>query len=152
MATLTAILRGYAMQIKRNRAVSNAAKINLGIGVYDFAATPVTAPTTFPLINIIAATPRQHEIRFADSDTPDKKTKPAGALGLQFFCAVGDAGAGAPADPLASRFQAFVTRQPYRMDFAAADVGKTAYYFARWQTATGLVGPWSQVASMTVAG
>jgi hypothetical protein len=147
--TLTAILRGYAMQIKSNRAVTDAAKINLGIGVYDFSPTPVPAPATFPLINIVAATPRQHEIRFADSATPDKKSKPTGALGLQFFCSVGEV---PPADPLTSRFQAFVTKQPYMMDFEAADVGKTAFYYARWQTRTGQVGPWSQVASMTVAG
>src|SRR5512141_2322551 len=38
---LVAILRGYAMQIKNNRAVSNADKINLGIGVYDGNKAPV---------------------------------------------------------------------------------------------------------------
>ena len=149
---LTALLRGYAMLIKSNRAVSDEAKINLGIGVYDTVRSRVLAPATFPVIQILGATPRQHELRFTDSGDADKKGKPAGAQGLQLFCHVGEGSAGAPADPLASRFQSLVTRSTMRMTFAPADVSKTAYYYARWYTASGLTGPWSLVASMTVAG
>jgi hypothetical protein len=30
-------------------------------------------------------------------------------------------------------------------------VGKTAYYYGKWVTQTGLEGPWSAAASMTIA-
>ena len=42
------------------------------------------------------------------------------------------------------------TRLSAKVNFAAADVGKTAYYFARWQTARGLVGPLNTVISKTI--
>ena len=148
---LVAILRGYAMQIKNNRAVSNADKINLGIGVYDGNKAPVPVPATFPLLNLVAAIPLQHELRFSDSDTPDRSAKPAGAIGMQLVCHIGTT-APAPEDRLASPLQYFITRQPVKISFQPADLGKTAYYFARWQTARGLYSPWSQMVSMTIGG
>ena len=150
--TLTEVLRGYAIQIKSNRELTDQAKINLGIGVYDFTHTPIPAPSTRPLVEVVKVDVRRHELRFADSTTPDKKAKPTGVLGLQLFYHVGEASAGAPTDPLASRFHAFITRSTLKLDFSAADAGKTAWYYARWQTATGLTGPWSVVISMPIVG
>jgi hypothetical protein len=155
-STVIAIVRGYAMMIKTNRAVMDEAKTNLGIGVYDFQRTAVPAPISFPVLKLMGATPLRHELRWNDSGAPDSKARPAGVVGLQLFCQVGDTPGGSPGappnDPLASRFRCFTTKQPYRMELAAADEGKKAFYYARWQTATGLTGPFSQVVSMTVAG
>ena len=150
--SLSAILRGYAMQIKSNRAVSAEAKINLGIGVFNFVRSAIPAPDTRPLVEVVKVDVRRHELRFADSLTPEKKARPAGTAGLQLFSHVGDAAIGAPADPLASRFLVFATRSTLKLDFAAADAGKTAWYYARWQTATGLTGPWSVPVSMPIVG
>lgn len=150
--TMIAILRAYAMLIKRNPAVEDQAKVDLGIGVYDFTRTPILAPTTRPIINIVKMDLLQHVLRFADVTTPESRARPAGAAGLQFFCHIGDAVAGAPADPLTCRFQQFTTKPTLTMAFDAADAGKKAFYFARWQTAMGKVGPFSQVASLTIAG
>jgi hypothetical protein len=44
------------------------------------------------------------------------------------------------------------TRQSYVVQFNPADKGKTAYYYGRWITGTGLVGPWSMLAQLTIAG
>jgi hypothetical protein len=154
--TLIAILRAYAMMIKPNRAVSDEAKTDLGIGIYDFNRAPVAAPETRPQINIVAVDLLRHKLLITDSTTPNKKGKPAGAIGLQFFCQVGDTPGGVagapPSDPQSCRFQAFLSKAAMTMEFSAADAGKKAWYFARWQTGTGKVGPFSQVASMTVAG
>jgi hypothetical protein len=150
--TLTAILRGYAMLIKSNRAVSDQAKIALRIGVYDFVRTAVAAPTTRPQVSVVGVDIKQHELHFADSTTAEKKAKPAGAQGLQLFYLVAPAGTPAPEDPLSARFYAVLTKPSLTMRFTAADSGKTAWYMARWQTATGLVGPWSVPVSMPVAG
>jgi hypothetical protein len=77
------------------------------------------------------------------------KAKPAGAIGLQVFCHVGD---NPPPDPADARFLRFLSRQPYAVDFKASQIGQTAHYYARWQTATGETGPWSAALKMTVAG
>jgi hypothetical protein len=84
-----------------------------------------------------------------DAENPDRPGKPRHVIGLQLFCHVGDV---APADPLDARFERFVTRQTYTVEFQPQQVGKKAFYYARWQIATGDTGPWSAVASMTVAG
>jgi hypothetical protein len=140
------------MMIKRNRAVTDEAKVDLGIGTYDFSPTPVPPPTTFPVISVLGATPRRHELHFNDSAAPDKKARPAGAAGLILFCQAQEVKDPPPVNGASAPFQALVTKPTFMMDFAAEDLGRKAYYFARWHTAKGLLGPWSQVASMIVAG
>ena len=115
--------------IKANR-VSNAAKINLGIGVYDYTRTPVLAPESRPLIAVLEIQVRRHQLRFIDS-VSEQKTKPAGVQGLQVFYHVGDA-------PPVTRWPAasmpLSPGQPWKLEFKPEDSGKTAYYHARWQT------------------
>ncbi|CAG0983587.1 hypothetical protein PHYC_01900 [Phycisphaerales bacterium] len=43
------------------------------------------------------------------------------------------------------------TRPARRADFRAADGGKTAVYMVRWVNTRGDKGPWSEVATATVA-
>jgi hypothetical protein len=142
------IVRPYAQQIKSSRGISNADKSALGLTIDDASSTPVPAPTSSPILAILGATPGMHTLRFADSNTPEKRGKPVGAIGLQLFIAIA---AAAVADPGVARLQGFVTRQPYGVPFDSADNGKIATYFARWQTRTGLTGPWSNAISFTVA-
>jgi len=147
-AQLVAVVRGYAMHIKTNRAVSNEAKTALGLGVPDFQRTPIGQPQTHPIVTVVASGTRQHELRFADELTPDSGRKPAGVTGLQLFCRISDT---PPASPLSSDFMDFVSRHIRKVNFLAEDVGKRAYYSARWQTATGLTGPWSVMSSRMIA-
>ena len=86
-------------------------------------------------------------MRFADSNTPTRRSKPLGAIGLQLFVAVA---AGSVNDPAVAPFRAFVTRQPYAVGFEPADNGKIATYFARWQNGKGETGPWSNPISFTI--
>ena len=53
-------------------------------------------------------------------------------------------------DPAVAPFRAVVTRQPYAVSFARADNQKIATYFARWQNARGLTGPWSNPIAFTI--
>jgi hypothetical protein len=147
-AAMLAALRPVATRIKANAGVSDASKVAIGVGVKDTALTPISTPTTQPLLSIVRATPLQHEIRFADAMTPDKRHKPFGATALILFCSVGST---PPAIPENSPFKALVTKQPYFHGFDVGDVGKIAFYYGRWVTRTGLLGPMSAVASMTVA-
>ena len=44
------------------------------------------------------------------------------------------------------------TRPPYVAQFDAADAGKTAYYWLRWENTKGETGPWSAAVSATITG
>lgn len=147
-ASMLAVIRPLAVRIKLATGVTDIAKMNIGVGVRDRVPTPVSAPVTTPLLSIVAATPQQHEIRFADSLTPDKRSKPAGASLMLLFVSIGNV---PPTVPELSPMRKVVTRQPYYQAFDLADVGKTAYYYGQWCTRTGLVGPISAEASMIIA-
>jgi hypothetical protein len=149
-ANLVAILRAYAMMIKANRAVSDEEKASLRLAINDSVPTPLPAPEGRPQINVVGVDALRHELRFSDAENPERRSKPAGVLGLQLFRSIGET---APTNPLTCQFQVFVsdTRSTTKLDFDPADAGKIAHYFARWQTRTGLVGPWSLLASRMIA-
>lgn len=127
--------------------MSNADKTALGLTLVDQTKTPIAPPVSAPLLNVIGATPGVHTLRFADSNTPDRRGKPAGTIGLQLFVAVAT---GSVNDPAVAPFKAFVTRQPYGVVFDASSSGKLATYFARWQNAKGEAGPWSNPTTFTI--
>ena len=111
--------------------------------------TPVPAPGSSPLLNVIGNTPGVQTVRFADSTTPDSPAKPVGAAQLQLFVAVGDAPA---TDPDGRRLPGRLhpQRHPRRASTPTQD-GKVATYFARWCGIRGDVGPWSLPVSMRIA-
>lgn len=151
-AAMVAVLRHYAQVIKMNEGVTNEEKTNLGLNIDDTQPSPIPAPTTQPICSIIGATPLQHTLRFADSATPTKRAKPDGVIGLELHYYIGDT---PPVSPDAAggttKFYGLATRQPFAVTLNPADKGKTATYYCRWITRTGLVGPWSTPVSMTVA-
>jgi hypothetical protein len=151
-AAMVAVLRHYAQVIKMNDGITNEEKTDLGLTIDDPQPSPVPAPTTQPICSIVGATPMQHTLRFADAATPTKRAKPQGVMGLELHYYIGDT---PPVSPDAAggttKFYGLATKQPFAVTLNPADKGKTATYYARWITRTGLVGPWSSPVSMTVA-
>jgi hypothetical protein len=147
-AAAQALCRQYAAVIKHNAGVTDSDKIALGVPPVNNERTPVPAPGTSPLLNVIGNTPGVQTVRFADSATPDSAAKPVGAAQLQLFVAVGDAPV---SDPTAADFQGAHTRNAVYVNFDAAQDGKVATYFARWCGIRGDVGPWSLPVSMRIA-
>lgn len=141
------IVRTYAQLIRRNVGVSNEDKTALGLTIPDVNPTPIPAPATQPVLSIQGATPGVLTIRYADNMTPDKRSKPFGAIGLQLW---GKASATPIVDPAALEFQDFVTRQPFDLDVSDETPGQIMYLAGRWQTRTGLVGAWSGIVSFVV--
>jgi hypothetical protein len=148
-AAMLDIIRTYARQIRDNLGIGNEDKVALGLTIPDLIPSPIPAPSSTPILAILGATPLSHTIRYADSNMPNGRSKPFGAMGMQLFCWVGD---NKPAEPEQWRLAAFVTHQPFGLTFQAADVGKTAFYRGRWQTRTGRVGDFGAEASMIVVG
>lgn len=149
-AALLLLVRRAAAIIRADDSVTAGQRAALGLTAPDGAPSPVPAPTTFPLIGVVGATPGRHELRFADSATPDRRAKPPGAIGLQLFCAVGDDPPGA-AGAGAARLVGQYTANPIRVSHDPGEAGKTATYYARWVTRRGLTGPWSSAVSFTIA-
>lgn len=134
------VVRRYAAVIRADTGVSNPLKIGLGLHIRDTAPTPIPPPATRPLLSIVSAGVGSQELRAADSATPSRRARPAGAIGLLLFCAVDE---GAAPDPSAARFLTFLTRGEFTATFDRDDHGKTATYFARWTNSRGELGPWS---------
>jgi hypothetical protein len=150
-ATMLATMRNYAQTIKRNRGVSNDAKIDLGLRVSDGSPTPIPAPTTVPVLAIASDMPLVQSVEFRDITTPDRKAKPEGVIGMMLVVVVAPAGAAVP-NPENAPVHGIATRNPYRVQFTAEERGKVAYYFGRWITGAGKVGPWSAMAQLSIAG
>lgn len=146
-ANLLAIVRPFAVNISNNPGVATNDKIDIGVNPRTNSPTPVPAPSTVPLLTFIAATPGQHTLRAADQNTPDTRGKPFGVIAMQLYAFVGTT---VPTGPEDATFLGVYTKQPIGVNFIPADAGKKAYYWARWQTRTGLTGPWSTVLSQTV--
>lgn len=147
-ANMLSVMRRYAALIRPNTAVSNALKIGLGLRIADVDPTPVPPPTTYPVLSVAGGAPLEQLLRIADSATPTKRAKPAGAVGLLLFRAVGTTPA---TDPGQATFLAFTGKAKAETSFSASDNGKVATYFARWTNLRGELGPWSAPVSRTIA-
>lgn len=56
-----------------------------------------------------------------------------------------------PTDPAALAFLTVTTRPSFRADFKAGKGGKAAVSMARWVKRRGVIGPWSDTSSATIA-
>lgn len=142
------LCRQYATQIKYNNGISDASKIAAGVRPVNNSREPIFVPQTSPLVNVTAATPGAHTVRFADSLDPNERKKPFGAASLQLFCFIGDEPTVNEDD---AKFIGLFTKNPIAVAFDPDDDGKMATYFARWSGKRGDTGPWSLPVSMRIA-
>jgi len=57
----------------------------------------------------------------------------------------------APTNPAALVFLTMTTKPTFRVEFKPGEGGKTAVYMTRWVNMQGEKGPWSEIATATVA-
>lgn len=146
--TSVQIIRAYGRLILANAGVADADKVALGLHLRDPVNTPIPAPLTMPVLSLLGAQPGQLTAAYKDSAAaPTVKAKPFGAAAMQLFVAFGTV---APVTPGATPFAKLVTRSPFPIDTGAGTPGQTAFCYARWVTAKGLVGPWSPLATMVI--
>lgn len=143
------VVRPFAQLISRNAGVLASDKIAIGVNPRTTVPTPIPAPTSFPILSLVGATPWQHTLGSKDSAAVTGKAKPFGALQLELRCT---ASATPIVDPEALAFVGLYTKAPFAVNFDVSDVGKQAYYSGRWITRTGLAGPFSAIVNFTVAG
>ncbi len=147
---LEQVCRAFAMQIKADPGVSDDLKTNAGIHLDDQVRTPIGAPRTQPILNIVSAGPGTHTLRFRDMNTMSSRRKPAGITHMLLFAEIARPGHAKGVDA-GLEFMGAVTRNPYRVRFDYdRHAGRIAHYKARWLTAKGLLGPWSAMISMPI--
>lgn len=145
-----AIARPYAQTIANNAGVSPSNKIALGLNPRTSTPTPVTAPTTNPILSIVSSPPMQLIARYRDSiASPSVKSKPYGVLQVQIFA---ETSLTAITNPAVLPLFTQTTKSPVLLQFDSSKIGLTAYMAARWVTRTGLVGPWSPIVSYVISG
>jgi len=142
------LCRQYAMLIKDNVGITDSDKVNIGVRPINPNREPIECPQTSPLLAILGNTPGSQTLRYADTNTPDSRAKPFGASELQLFRAIATE---EPAPLASAQFYGKFTKNPIAVQFAEADDGKIATYYARWASVRGEVGPWSLPASMRIA-
>lgn len=144
-----ATVRPYSQQIALNAGVSSDDKIALGLNPRQSTPTPITTPTTNPVLTLDMALTLQHVIRYRDSTaSPSVKAKPYGAVACELW---GKASATAITDPANLLYLGPKTKTPFLQSLDAGSVGQRMYYAARWVTTTGLVGPFSPIVSFIIA-
>jgi hypothetical protein len=142
-------VRRIAMRIKRNRGITTALKIELGIHPDHRCQSRIPAPRTAPVLAVIEAHNGVHVLRYFDPAAPSRRAKPYGVVEMQMFVAVGDEPAGEPSGP---GFLYRARRHVFQVPLPPQHAGKMATYFGRWVTQRGLAGPWSAPVSMIIVG
>lgn len=141
-------VRGYAQMIANNAGVSASNKTAVGVNPRTSTPTPITAPTTSPVLTAQSASTGGIILRYRDATaSPSVKAKPYGAIGVQLWAM---SSATPVTDPSLLDFQLNATKSPLTLSMPGT-AGHTIYIAARWQTRTGLVGPWSSIISYVSA-
>lgn len=149
-ANALAVARPYAQRIANNAGVSSSNKIALGLNPRTNPPTPVTIPTTLPVLSVPSMLNQALIVRYRDSlASPSVKSKPAGAIALEFYVTPS---ATVITDPAVLAFGGLQTKSPFTVTFDSGDVGKKAYMAGRWVTRRGLVGPWGSIVNATIPG
>jgi len=141
---ITNFIQGYPK-------TSNADRATMGITVRDLSGTPAQTPRTRPLVLVDGGTRLQHTLRLVDESTPTRRARPKGVLGAEVWVKLITPGDEPPTDPTALSFLTMTIKTAFATDYPADAGGKTAVYMLRWINTRGEKGPWSEVASATVA-
>jgi hypothetical protein len=141
-------VRAYAQQIANNAGVSNNAKIALGLNPKTSTPTPITAPTSNPVLTFQSASIGQATLRYRDSAAaPSGKGKPYGVIQLLIM---GMTSLTPIVTPASLPQIAVATKSPLILPTTGFTSGLTLYVAAYWATLKGLRSPPSPILSFTV--
>ncbi len=158
-------LRPLARFIQADPATTDADRARLGITIKAItrggSGTPtlrVGSPTSRPMLIIDVGGRLTHTVRLVDESTPTRTALPRGVQRAELFVALTPTSETPPAPPPvgepgggAYRYLGSFTRFPTTLTFEPPRGGQQAHYLARWASARGGVGGWSETASATVA-
>ena len=144
-------VRPIANFIQTYPTTPDADRATIGITVRQPTARRAVPPSSRPLVRVDTGDRLRHTIRFSDEATPTRRARPKNTLGAEVRLKLVGPLQPAPTDPEELKFLTLATSGTVTADFPAHDGGKTAVYMLRWVGPRGAVGPWSEIASATVA-
>jgi hypothetical protein len=133
-------------QIMHNPLVSDAARISMGLPVYDRKPTQVVPPKTRPDMDIIFSQILKHFIHVRDSESKSAG-KPKHVIGFELWRRIG--GDTTPKYDEMTLVEV-ATRSPHKVEYTSVDRGTLVWYAARWVNTRGEKGPWSETVSAIV--
>ena len=137
-----------AKLVEGTASVTNAQKISLGLSIKNLP-TPIPAPATAPMIDMVSAIGRTVQIRLHDSaDT--RKAKPVGVKSATVFSFVG---AVPPISMTDWNYEGVSTRSVVNINFATTVAnGALVWITAFWSNAKMQAGPLSDPISTNIPG
>jgi hypothetical protein len=157
-ASLLAAVRQLAQQAQHEPDMDNSVRVDAGLTARKTTRTRTSVPRVAPLVSAAPVERFVHELRLVvegeaagSSGAAVRKAKPKGVQRAEVYRAIAQPGSTAiPADD-AFVYVDSVSDAVHRMTLDGQAVGKQAYYKVRYVSSRGQRGPWSNVASATVA-
>jgi hypothetical protein len=140
-------MRDFAnSSIRFNKKMRDEDKLFYGIRLPDRTVTAGAAPESYPEADADTSVIRQVTIRFWDSVTK-KRGKPHGVHGAEIRWALLDHVPASVDELLNSGFD---TASPFTLPFDENQRGLRLYFCLRWESNTGLKGPFGEIGSAVV--
>lgn len=142
---MLATVRPVAVNISLNPAVLTSDKIAIGVNPRTSSPTPITPPTTYPIITIQGGANLQLYVRYRDSAASvSVKSKPYGVASVHLAYKVS---ATPITDPAMLDQTAVLTKSPFLLNFSAGGQCYLAGYYVMKNGKTAAPGP---IVSFTV--
>ncbi len=147
-ATYEASLRSFSQQIQKRSGTTDEQRAGLGITVPDTEPTPVPAPNTAPVLNLVTTERLRHMVECSKTALEGGGLgKPPGVRGVQIWRKIGDP---PPVTETDFEFVSEFTRTRIKLDYQMSQGSQVVYYQARWVSTRGDTGPWGEQVSATV--
>ena len=114
----------------------------------DPVPSPISAPTSVPIITLLDSSSLTLVLRTKDSVLTNPRSKPSGVIGMQLYGVVGPTSVPSSIDEL--KHLGMFSRMPATVTFPGGSGGKLCYVAAYWVTAKGLAGPVSDIVNFTI--
>lgn len=141
--------RLLAKRVEGTASVTDAQKLELGLNVRA-ASTPIPAPATAPVIEIVSVVNRTARLKLKASAGDSARGKPAGVHGAAVFSHVG---ATPPATNDEWKFEANTNQNVFDIEFPeTVAAGATVWFTAFWFNAKSESGPQATAISTNLQG
>jgi hypothetical protein len=141
-------VRPVAQNISLNAGVASSDKIAIGVNPRTSSPTPITPPSTYPILLIQAGASGQLYVRYRDSAaSPSVKSKP---YGVQFVVLSFVTSPTPITDPSLLTNHVNVTKSPYLLQFSGSDPGKQCYLSGYYVLRNGKISGPGPIVSFTV--
>ena len=141
------VIKPFKRRFLDDPPVTDEDRVAMSIHIKDTTRTPDSEPDTYPVAEKIdTSTIRQITIPFKDSGAANR-AKPHGIHGAELRWAMLDHPPASVAELINSEFD---TASPITLKFGEADRSRWVYFCFRWESKTGLKGPWGEIYSAII--